>query len=108
MAVPAACLDLPPDLKTAHWRHMFLKANAQQGQALTLSNQISNNMRTPVYAACAAAVLTVLILLALSPPFVQKRNQNDNVERGQLEITRLLAWGAVVFAVVLLLPLFLS
>ena len=109
MAVPAAaCQDLPPDLKTAHWRHMFLRANPHQGQAPPLTHSISQGVRTPVYAACAAAVLAVLILLALSPPFVQKRTPHNDIERGQLDITRLLGWGAAVFAVVLLLPLFLA
>ena len=85
---------------------MFLKANAQQGEKPTISCQVATKMRTPVYAACAAAVLAILILLGLSPPFVQRRNQNE-IERGQLEIMRLLGWGLVVFAVVLLVPLFL-
>ena len=90
---------------------MILKANAQQQGGAVSYDRISHKMRTPVYAACAAAVLAVLILLALSPPFVQKRHPHGNghnIERGQLEIMRLLGWGVVVFAVVLLVPLFLA
>ena len=86
---------------------MFLKQHAQNAcSGISITSHVSEKMRTPVYMACAACILAILLLVALSPPFVQRRRGDNNVERGSIEIMRLLAWGAAVFACVLVAPLF--
>ncbi len=85
---------------------MFLNHNRKNtcgGSSIT--SHVSDKMRTPVYMACAACILSILLLVALSPPFVQRRSTDNNIERGSVEIMRLMAWGAAVFVCVLVAPL---
>ena len=98
-------LQPPADLKTAHWRHMFLDVPSRgEGVPFRPYAYAARKARTPVHAAACAALVALLLLLALSPPFVQER-RGDGMERGRVSVVRLLAWGVVVFLVVLLAPL---
>ena len=101
-------LQPPADLKTAHWRHMFLDVPARGGAGAPFRPYAyaARKARTPVHAAACAAVVALVLLLALSPPFVQERRVAGNMERGRVSAARLLAWGFLVFIVVLLAPLY--
>ena len=103
-------LQPPADLKTAHWRHMFLDVPARGGAGAPLRPYAyaSRKARTPVHAAACAALVALVLLLALSPPFVQERRTDiSGMERGRVSAARLLVWGVLVFIIVLISPLFL-
>lgn len=98
----------PPDLdlKTAHWRHMFASVPSTQ-ETLGWRQQVRRHARTPASVAGAMALLALLLLLALCPPFVQSRT-NEELERGKPDLKRLFGWALVVGLVVLFLPLVIS
>lgn len=94
---------LPADLKTAHWRQMFQNAPAPQ-DALPWQDRARQHARTPVWVAVATAVAALLLLVALCPPFVQRRSEHE-LERGKVDVSRLLVWTVIIFVLVLVLPL---
>lgn len=95
----------PPDLdlKTAHWRHMFASVPTTQ-ESISWRQQMQQHCRTPISVALGIALLTLLLLLLLSPPFVQART-DEELERGKPDPKRLLGWALLVGVVVLFLPL---
>ena len=87
---------------------MFLDVPARGGAGAPLRPYAyaSRKARTPVNAAACAALVALALLLALSPPFVQERRGGaTGMERGRVSAARLLAWGLLVFVIVLLVPL---
>ena len=99
-------LQPPPDLKTAHWRHMFETAPTQDRGQTSWRQCAAEHGRTPVYAALATAVFAIVLLMVLCPPFVQHRSEQEHdLERGKLQLSRVLGWAAVIFVLALLVPL---
>ena len=98
----------PPDLdlKTAHWRHMFASVPTSQ-ETLSWRQQVQRHARTPLSVALGMALLALLLLLLVSPPFVQART-DEEFERGKPDPKRLLGWALVVGVVVLFLPLLIT
>ena len=95
----------PPDLdlKTAHWRHMFASVPTTQ-ETVSWRQHVTRHSRTPTSVALGMALLALLLLLLLCPPFVQART-DEEFERGKPDPKRLLGWALLVGVVVLFLPL---
>ena len=98
-----AHVALPADLKTAHWRQMFQSAPVPQ-DTRHWKDRVRQCAQTPLSVAGITAFVALLLLAALCPPFVQRRSDHE-LERGKIDVSRLLIWTALIFAAVLLLPM---
>ena len=95
------------DLKTLYWRNMFAAAPSRtETTRFDWRKQLSHHGKTPVSVALGGAVLVLLLLLLVCPPFVQARNDSDHhLQRGPIDLTRLLLWTLLGFVAILVLPL---
>lgn len=60
--------------------------------------------KTPLFPALVAALLTIVVLSIIGPPFV-KNNPTNPIYRPSLEMWKVILWGLVIGAIVYIIPL---